>query len=584
MATRTSSAPSSGSTRPPSPRPPASSSARRPTTRPAPAGAASRERRQESSVGVAELDVDLDAFTAVRHVDAPQDVRADERADSDALRDLRARERLVEGAEDLSHGDERIGPPVGDHAEDVGLEEPDALLELEGPRLAIDEAVLREAAQDPGAAERALPVEGRAARADRRPREPGRTRDRVELRDDTPRLHARAQEGRRAREPLDHATPDVDAEAALGVVPASAVVVAQIEALPGEGGAPHPRRVREDAPAERQARHADGLHGVALNAHRDAQVQVPDEVHAPPRGRDRAQARVARLRAGRRVRAQAEEAEEDAALQAQQQLVRRGARGRRQPLPDEEVVVVGPRARRRDEREGGVLAGVVVPAEGAREPDDGVPAHARRDDRLRALALRADAQEHRHRSPGVALVGQRRVDGQRDELRGEAGAAIGRSAPRDEQRGGGDAGSDPRFQFAEPHFSRQRGAPFPYGPSLDDANPKGDPLTVEGHRRLRVPARPRRRRFAARQLAAPRRLRRENLLNPSRDVLNSLPSMPSGASNASGQLEPAATSLRALAREWLLPSRTLPRRAWPPAIGLAYIAAVGATRGGAASA
>src|SRR6266542_3954317 len=55
--------------------------------------------------------------------------------------------------------------------------------------------------------------------------------------------------------------------------------------------------------------------------------------------------------------------------------------------------------------------------------------------------------------------------------------------------------------------------------------------------------------------------------------------MPSAASNASGQLEPAATSLRALAREWLLPSRTLPRRAWPPAIGLAYIAAVGALGG-----
>ncbi len=32
---------------------------------------------------------------------------------------------------------------------------------------------------------------------------------------------------------------------------------------------------------------------------------------------------------------------------------------------------------------------------------------------------------------------------------------------------------------------------------------------------------------------------------------------------------------RAAAREWLLPSRAMPRRLWPPALGLAYIAAIG---------
>jgi membrane-associated phospholipid phosphatase len=39
------------------------------------------------------------------------------------------------------------------------------------------------------------------------------------------------------------------------------------------------------------------------------------------------------------------------------------------------------------------------------------------------------------------------------------------------------------------------------------------------------------------------------------------------------------TALAGIAREWLLPSRTMRRRWWPPAIGLAYIALIGALGG-----
>ena len=51
--------------------------------------------------------------------------------------------------------------------------------------------------------------------------------------------------------------------------------------------------------------------------------------------------------------------------------------------------------------------------------------------------------------------------------------------------------------------------------------------------------------------------------------------MPSTASNVSPPLERVRTSSRGILREWLLPSRAMPRRLWPPALGLAYIAAVG---------
>jgi membrane-associated phospholipid phosphatase len=40
-----------------------------------------------------------------------------------------------------------------------------------------------------------------------------------------------------------------------------------------------------------------------------------------------------------------------------------------------------------------------------------------------------------------------------------------------------------------------------------------------------------------------------------------------------------AAGARRIAREWLLPSRTMRRRAWPPALGLLYIAAIGALGG-----
>ncbi len=51
--------------------------------------------------------------------------------------------------------------------------------------------------------------------------------------------------------------------------------------------------------------------------------------------------------------------------------------------------------------------------------------------------------------------------------------------------------------------------------------------------------------------------------------------MPSTASDVSGRLRRARPSSRGVLREWLLPSRAMHRRLWPPAVGLVYIAAVG---------
>jgi inositol phosphorylceramide synthase catalytic subunit len=55
--------------------------------------------------------------------------------------------------------------------------------------------------------------------------------------------------------------------------------------------------------------------------------------------------------------------------------------------------------------------------------------------------------------------------------------------------------------------------------------------------------------------------------------------MPSTASNLPRQLEPATTSARRALREWLLPSRSMRRRLWPPAVGLVYIAVLGVLGG-----
>ena len=54
--------------------------------------------------------------------------------------------------------------------------------------------------------------------------------------------------------------------------------------------------------------------------------------------------------------------------------------------------------------------------------------------------------------------------------------------------------------------------------------------------------------------------------------------MPSTASEISGPLG-ATGAWRAVARDWLLPSRTMPRRLWPPAVGLLYMAVVAALGG-----
>ena len=51
--------------------------------------------------------------------------------------------------------------------------------------------------------------------------------------------------------------------------------------------------------------------------------------------------------------------------------------------------------------------------------------------------------------------------------------------------------------------------------------------------------------------------------------------MPSTASEVSGQAAARAASSRGVLRDWLLPSRAMPWRLWPPALGLAYISAVG---------
>jgi hypothetical protein len=51
--------------------------------------------------------------------------------------------------------------------------------------------------------------------------------------------------------------------------------------------------------------------------------------------------------------------------------------------------------------------------------------------------------------------------------------------------------------------------------------------------------------------------------------------VPSTASNLSGPLEHARNASRDLVRDWLLPSRSMRRRLWPPVLGLLYIGAVG---------
>jgi membrane-associated phospholipid phosphatase len=53
-----------------------------------------------------------------------------------------------------------------------------------------------------------------------------------------------------------------------------------------------------------------------------------------------------------------------------------------------------------------------------------------------------------------------------------------------------------------------------------------------------------------------------------------LRAMASTASDVQGRLGEERARPRAVLREWLLPSRTMPRRLWPPALGLLYIAAV----------
>src|SRR5919198_2059199 len=55
---------------------------------------------------------------------------------------------------------------------------------------------------------------------------------------------------------------------------------------------------------------------------------------------------------------------------------------------------------------------------------------------------------------------------------------------------------------------------------------------------------------------------------------NLLRGMPSTASDVPAEHAAALGFSRGVAREWLLPSRTMPRRLWPPALGLVYIAAV----------
>src|SRR6266702_1205188 len=102
-----------------------------------------------------------------------------------------------------------------------------------------------------------------------------------ELGHDPARLGPGAQEGRRARQALHHRHRDVEAKPALGVVAAATVVVAEVEALRGERGSPHPGCVREGAPCERQARYADGLDEQALESKRDAEVEAFGEVHPP---------------------------------------------------------------------------------------------------------------------------------------------------------------------------------------------------------------------------------------------------------------------------------------------------------------
>jgi len=177
--------------------------------------------------------------------------------------------------------------------------------------------------------------------------------------------------------------------------------------------------------------------------HPDAGVPVGREIQPMPGGGVDANAGVAALVLWRRVRTEAEEPVERAALPAHLGLGGEGAAFARKIAPLHQKPGVDPRAAGSDDGEGLILGGVMEPPQGPGEVDDVVPGDARGDDRLGPLGRAADPQEHRHQPVGVAFVRQRRVHGQRDHTRVESTYAAdgglcdrGRRRQRPDQQGG----------------------------------------------------------------------------------------------------------------------------------------------------
>src|SRR5882757_2041295 len=118
-----------------------------------------------TSEWVAEDDVGVKTLVGDREIDAPEDVRAHPRTQTDAAGDAHVAEQIG-AVVDLTDGQERVDAPVGCDAVDVQLHDADALLDLDFPRAHRDEAVVGVPAQQELAAQRRAVIERNVAAAE----------------------------------------------------------------------------------------------------------------------------------------------------------------------------------------------------------------------------------------------------------------------------------------------------------------------------------------------------------------------------------------------------------------------------------
>ena len=238
-----------------------------------------------------------------------------------------------------------------------------------------------------------------------------------------PDSHRSAQVAGRAGNALDDSGRGVREKASLRILEVGPRVEAQVDGLADDGRAAHPGRVGEHAAAERQAGDAHVLDGVGIEEDPDSGVPVPADVQAVAGSAMSASSGVAGLGVFRSIRSETEEPEEGAALPAQLHLrgESAGRAGKVPPLQQQAGVDAG--ARRGDEGEALLVAGVVEQAERAGPVDHVVPGDARRDDRFRPRVYIADPQKDRHGPEGVPFVRERGVYREWDDAGCESAGA-----------------------------------------------------------------------------------------------------------------------------------------------------------------